>query len=166
MTKQPTVSSDSVAQDQLRAFVERLETPYGRVEYVIDRVRRCRGVSERTMSRAYRLAGEVLNMPYHRAQLFCVLGMIGGDLDYSAVGPLRGDVVGYVYLARRASEPGVVKVGFSTDPERRERELSIGGPGLRIFRTYVGTMLDEHVVHCDRRHLRVEGEWFRAREAA
>lgn len=159
-------NSDSVAQDQLRAFVERIESPFGRVEYVLDRAGRCRGVSQPMMSRAYRLASEVLNMPYDAAKMLCMIGWLGGEVDYAGVGPLLGSVVGHVYLARRPSEPRLVKVGFSTDIERRERELSIGGPGLRIFKTFLGTMLDEHVVHCDRRHLRVEGEWFRAREAA
>lgn len=157
--------SESVAHDQLRAFIERVERPADRLAYVMSRMEHCRGIDDPSLSRAIRLAGEVLGVEYATARRITHDAMFdAARVDW--IGPLRPSVIGFVYLARLDGRPNLVKIGFSQDPPRRERELSSGLGGVTIFRTFIGTMLDEHAAHCDRRSLRMSGEWFRAREAA
>ncbi len=142
-------------------FVENISDPDDRLSYVIDRIQPCRGISGFVIHRAMRLASEVLGVSYEIGSRIVQRAFIG-IWDTSQVGSLNPSAVGFVYIARMQHTLEMVKVGFSRDVDRRERELRTGAPGLKIFARFVGTMMDEFAIHCDRRALRIEGEWFRA----
>ena len=56
---------------------------------------------------------------------------------------------------------GAIKIGYSSDPQRRLRELQTGaGRPLRILHTMYGTVEDERRLHRAYACLRQHGEWF------
>lgn len=58
-----------------------------------------------------------------------------------------------------------VKVGVSSDPENRMKELRAGAPGpLRIVAKFEQRGRDEGALHKRIAHLRLYGEWFRHTE--
>lgn len=69
---------------------------------------------------------------------------------------------GYVYLIGAPQDPSLVKVGFSTDPARRARQLQNGnGRRLRVIAKRPGTRADEKGLHAEFREHRTVGEWFK-----
>lgn len=50
---------------------------------------------------------------------------------------------------------GFIKIGSSTKPPRRAKEL-----GIRILRTEPGGLEREHQIHLRFRHARIDREWF------
>lgn len=50
---------------------------------------------------------------------------------------------------------GIVKIGFSTDPARRAKEL-----GMKLLLTMPGSRDDERRLHRQFRQERLNGEWF------
>jgi hypothetical protein len=168
MSYPDNASADSVAADQLRAIVERIERPADRLDYVLHRLNYCRGISPQAMNRAFWLASRVLSVDFETCRRIVRLAWLAdasGMMD--VIGPLSPRIPGFVYLAKLEGQHDRVKIGFTTDPGKRARALSSNyGRPVHIFETFAGTMLDEHVAHCDRRAARLEGEWFRTRVAA
>lgn len=162
------MSPDTVAQDQLIAFVRRIERPVDRLEYVMRRLDKCRGISPRTMSCAFFLASRVLRTDYETTKRICRLAQLAdasGMLD--EIGPLADRIVGFVYLARMDGVADRVNIGFTSNIAKREAALSrIYGKRVEILDTVPGTILDEHVAHCVNRASRLEGEWFSVGKAA
>lgn len=75
--------------------------------------------------------------------------------------PLDERYVGFIYSARAAKEPGVTKIGFSTRPEKRMKELSrIYGLEIRLVCALPGTILHEWALH-QNTPFSVAPEWYR-----
>jgi hypothetical protein len=73
----------------------------------------------------------------------------------------RSSEVYFAHDKRRS----MIKIGFSSDPERRVRELrraSDGGHIVKLIGTMPGDKVTELRVHGMFSHLRIETEWFRA----
>lgn len=67
---------------------------------------------------------------------------------------------GFVYLIQRNGLHGV-KIGYSGNPLKRLRELSVGSPEkLFLIATWQGTRADEQELHTRFNKHRLEGEWF------
>ena len=71
----------------------------------------------------------------------------------------------YLY-AIKDTVTGLIKLGYSSDPRSRLRELQTGSssPLHLLYYESVGSAdahLIEHCLHTDFAHLRVRGEWFR-----
>lgn len=138
-----------------------------RVDYVLSRMGRCYGVSARMTSRAYYLASRLLGLDYESTRHMTILWRAGAGADplVAILGGMvpRDEGIGFVYHAICPRFAGVVKVGFTTQPEERAQSLSsrYGSP-VTITRQWPGTMLDEHVEHCRLDVFRMHGEWFEA----
>ena len=61
----------------------------------------------------------------------------------------------------QSDENGLIKIGSSTDPERRLRELQTSSNApLRILLTLPGTSEEEALLHERFRNYRQQGEWY------
>lgn len=68
---------------------------------------------------------------------------------------------GQVYLMGNR-EYGLVKIGFSNNPEQRLKELQTGCPfPISIFTSFKGSLKREKQLHHQYKDLRVNGEWFK-----
>lgn len=66
---------------------------------------------------------------------------------------------GRVYFIKSGD---LVKIGYTTNVDRRLRGLQTGSPHkLEILLTHPGSRRDEQLCHEQFAHLRVQGEWFR-----
>lgn len=66
---------------------------------------------------------------------------------------------GLVYFASMATGP--IKIGFTSDIDRRMKNLSYGVPGgVRLLATMAGSPVAEAWVHDQFRELKISGEWF------
>ena len=55
-----------------------------------------------------------------------------------------------------------VKIGYSSNPEERLKELQTGNPHkLKLMATMPGLFATESELHSTFSHLKMEGEWFR-----
>lgn len=73
-------------------------------------------------------------------------------------------MTGYVYFILDR-DLGVVKVGYSKDPDKRLLSLQTGNSSeLELVHRISGTKRDEAVYHAEFAHLRLHGEWFRCEE--
>lgn len=69
----------------------------------------------------------------------------------------------YIYVI--ASSPGVVKIGYSADPQRRLRELQVGHE-RKLELVYTESVdkdrapVLEKLIHQANRHRCIHGEWF------
>lgn len=154
---------DSVAADQLRAFIERIEQPAARVDYVVDTIEPSRGLTANRMHRAFNLAAIVLGVDYEVAKLCLRRAWLGRTVDARAlVGRLTPHAVGFVYRATSQAYPGWVKIGFSSDPKKRAVALGrrYGAP-VQMQSVVAGTMLQEMAEHSRLSASRMTGEWFR-----
>lgn len=184
--------SDSVAQDQLQAFVRRIESsprlaagsPDDLIVMLQDRETRLtysiaplvpllpRLVpnADRAFVEAGRLMGCTTDTAVHRARAWQRKGSLAAvDAAHSswAGGPLwhvatldkeRG---GYVYGMSAVDYPGIVKVGFSRDPEVRCQQLQRDhGVALKLLTYVPGTMLDEHLLQVAMAGQSLANEWF------
>lgn len=58
-------------------------------------------------------------------------------------------------------DAGLIKIGFTTNPDRRIKSLKTASPNkLRVIMTMPGTREDERKLHEKFAHLRQQGEWF------
>lgn len=180
--------SESVAQDQIKAFVDRIvrpgiSRPSQLAEAINDRDARLEHCLARLIGfdrhaplyidRARIAAGPLLGCSsetvIHRAKVWKRRGGLRGALKsldwmpgivWSTPDILPG-LVGYVYGMTAVDFPGVVKIGFSADPHRRLRELqSEHGISLRLVCFVPGTRVDESLVHYDMRAHALANEWF------
>jgi len=180
--------SDSVAQDQIKAFVERILRPGivrpsqlaaaitdrdARLEHCLARLvefdRHAPLPIQRARSAAGSLLGCTSDTVVHRASMWKRHGSLQGALkalDWMAgavwpVPELPDDLVGYVYGMVAADFPGIGKIGFSADPHRRLRELqSAHRIALRLVAFVPGTRVDESLIHNEMRAHALANEWF------
>lgn len=68
---------------------------------------------------------------------------------------------GHVYFFQGA-ETGLIKIGYSTDPERRLRDLTTMSPDqITVLATFRGAVSDERKLHKRFKKHRAHGEWFK-----
>ena len=66
---------------------------------------------------------------------------------------------GFVYVV--SGEGGLLKIGWSSNPERRLKELQVASPhSLKFLKTWPGSMEEEKALHRLLMDHRVHGEWF------
>jgi hypothetical protein len=76
--------------------------------------------------------------------------------------PADQRVVGSIYLAAAEADPDLIKVGFSTNPQKRAKSLSReAGSHCSLIATFRATMLDEWAIHCALIRKAVFTEWYR-----
>lgn len=152
-----------------KALRSRIEEPRARLTYVLEHFNRCRGIRAPVTHRAFNLAAEVLSTDYEAAKYLMRVGMFPWSFDrarFDLIGPIRDDVIGFVYRARIVGDLTKFKIGFTRQPEIREQQLSREhGRAVRIESMEVGTMLEEHAAHCEHKDSRIVGEWFEERAA-
>lgn len=88
---------------------------------------------------------------------------VSADAWAARMRPVDDRYVGFVYAAQAAGYPEVIKVGFSTQPEKRMKALSRRyGVKINLISCVPGTILHEWALH---RLLpySVASEWYRAR---
>lgn len=85
------------------------------------------------------------------------------DKDSPGGSPLlanQAEPLGYVYFIR-AGRTNLVKIGWATDVDKRQRELQTASPHpLHLIGYEPGSLFDEADWHDRFKHLRVRGEWF------
>lgn len=74
--------------------------------------------------------------------------------------PLKEKAKGYVYLMKN-SRNGLVKIGFSRDPQSREGTLQSEEPEIDLYHAFEGTMDEETALHREYAAKRTRGEWFK-----
>lgn len=73
---------------------------------------------------------------------------------------------GYVYCIGAKADPGLVKVGYSVNPEARAGELQTGnGRHLFLLACFEGTLADERALHAKYIKDNTVGEWFHSSPA-
>lgn len=182
------VRSDSVAQDQLRAFVEALRRPGidtpaqlavaigdrdARHEHALGRLldfdRHAPIAIQRAVVAASELLGISTETAFHRIKTWNRRGSFAGAIKALSwlpgtvwpVDPLTAAQVGYVYGMQAVDFTGIVKVGFSLDPERRLRDLqSAHKINLELVTAVPGTYVDESIIHHAMRLHSLANEWF------
>lgn len=147
----------------LTEIVERISDPVERVGYVRERIPKFVGISRWHTNRGALLTAQVLSVPYEwMAEVLSYLLLDQPERVQHFVADLNPSRVGFVYFARDKRDTTLLKVGFSATPEKRVKRISIEtGRPFEIVDLKIGTMLDEHVEHCQRRHLAVSREFFR-----
>ncbi|MCP4336644.1 MAG: hypothetical protein GY679_02205 [Mycoplasma sp.] len=81
-----------------------------------------------------------------------------GFVDDMSIGRNKED--GVVYFIGNQEE-GNVKIGFSTDVNRRIKELQTSSPSkLKILKTFPGDISKERELHERFKEYRIKGEWF------
>lgn len=88
---------------------------------------------------------------------------------YDAIGKneSRRATQGHVYFIRAESSPGVMKIGYSTSPKHRLKQLQTASrEQLVLVAVFLGTQQDEGKIHRVLRNQRVSGEWFRLSDEA
>lgn len=81
-------------------------------------------------------------------------------IKYTKALPLT--LIGHVYFVRSPLRPSHQKIGFTTRlPEVRVRALMANsGEKLELMGSFVGTLLDEQILHCINQKTHVVGEWY------
>lgn len=74
--------------------------------------------------------------------------------------PARIPKAGFVYLMQNCRNH-LFKIGFSRNPQHRERTLQSEEPEVELLWSRPGTRINEIVFHTKFRDKRVRGEWFR-----
>lgn len=83
-------------------------------------------------------------------------------MEFPPSHPPHPEIDTWVYFIQQGDEHGPIKIGWSSNPERRLRALQLASAGpLRLLRKIHGCSGREHVLHHRFRHLRLRGEWFR-----
>lgn len=77
-------------------------------------------------------------------------------------GPLRNELLGYVYFIQAGGPGGAIKIGWSSDVSRRLAELqTANAEPLVLLTTTPGTQLTERAFHTRFGAARMTAEWFR-----
>jgi hypothetical protein len=182
-------NSDSVAQDQIRAFIagaNRLDVagPAQLAEAIAGReprhqyaLRELLGFDRhaplpilRARAAAASLLGCSSDVVLHRCAVWQRRGGLNEAIasleswmpapvwEVEAIPP---ELIGFVYGMAAPDYPGICKVGFSTDPERRLAELQRQhNVALELVCAVPGTRLDESLVHFQMRDFALANEWF------
>lgn len=96
---------------------------------------------------------------------FLLDGSSDGEEPLMAVEPVQTRPDGGVIYFVQAGPGGSIKIGTTSDLDRRLRELQTGNPvSLILLGTIPGSREEEHVVQSMFKHLQMEGEWFRPGE--
>ena len=176
--------ADMIPVAQLRAFVERIErieadikdlnSKRTRLEYVLNPLAEIGVFSTVAADRAATAGGRLLgiqnDMVRHRAKMVRRRGsveaalawleewMVGGAWNVPVLAP---DLIGFVYAAEAIDFPGIIKVGFSRDPERRLKDLQYQHRiRLNLVQAGVGTEFDEHLIQHRMARWSLANEWF------
>lgn len=67
---------------------------------------------------------------------------------------------GFVYVMRD-THLDAYKIGFSNNPQHRERTLQAEKPSIELLHKWQGTIADEEMLHTAFAAKRIRGEWFR-----
>lgn len=170
---------DSELVEKVQAFASSIEAAKPRWLYCLSRVKQGHdyngksfiGYAERTVKASERIIGR-FSPSAHRYSRLDELGFEGAvqaarDARFPSepytVGPIEPWHFGHVYIARVATHPHVVKIGFSRrvrdrleDIESKHRiALDMAPDHLKV-----GSVLDEHWWHNNWRKFRISGEWF------
>lgn len=158
--------SDGQARNLIHLLRGSLATPYARLTHCRDRIgphpllKRDRP----TFSRGVGISTKLLGCDFQTAKVLLTSqpSMVGFDEAFSKITPECPEAsVGLVYRVECPDFPGVIKVGFTSNLDRRlaqlTREYKVE---LRVIETEVGTYADEYVAHRRLGHLWLVNEWF------
>ncbi len=173
MSDIPMMASPDVAR-QVQALTERLTPTNARIDYVTDLLKPMLAVGEPEDRNAFYAASRLLGCTPAFART--IVGAVArrGSAEawrcWRALPPalpafevpeLPANVVGLIYFAKPASAPDVVKIGISSNLDRRLRDLEVetGEPHV-LDRWFVGTTVDEAVAQFALSGQRISGKWF------
>lgn len=89
-------------------------------------------------------------------------GLLAVEFHRGLTRTRRGLVVRWIYFLEC---DGLIKIGCSQDPQRRQYRLNTGNPkAIQWLGAVPGSRRDEAALHRRFRHVRVRGEWFRPDE--
>lgn len=177
------------AEKQMRAFIDRIlpvkakydfelaraiENRLPRLEYVFPRLADVKGMRGVALDKAFVKGAMLLGMRTDtvrdRVKIIRRRGSLAAALAYFEswmegpvwdVGPLDGDLFGFVYAMAAPDYPGIFKVGFSRSPRQRlvalQRQYRIR---LELLHYVPGTEFDEHLVQDSIAEHALAGEWF------
>jgi hypothetical protein len=81
-------------------------------------------------------------------------------LPLQRANPSRSDTPGFVYFIERELDHAI-KIGFSTEPEKRLRALMTAAGPCELLHTIPAPMRHESELHARFEAHRIDGEWFR-----
>ncbi|MFG1371514.1 GIY-YIG nuclease family protein [Xanthobacter oligotrophicus] len=177
MSEIPTMASPETA-ELIKALTKRLTPTDARLNYLTDLLKPMLGVGEPEDRNAFYAASRMLGCtPAFAKNIVGAVARRGSAkawrrwrarkpaLPVFEVPPLAPNLVGFVYFASPISAPNVVKIGISTNLERRLRDLEVEtGEEHRIARWFVGTTVDEAVAQFAVAGRRITGKWFKTGE--
>lgn len=81
---------------------------------------------------------------------------------FERIAPLPVQMIGHVYFIKSPLRPNNLKIGFTTrTPELRRRALMAGsGEELILLGFFVGTFMDEQILHALNSKRLIAGEWY------
>ncbi|MFG1461770.1 GIY-YIG nuclease family protein [Xanthobacter sp. DSM 24535] len=163
------------AEDQMQALVDRITPTDARIDYVTDLLKPMLAIGEPDDRNAFYAAGRLLGCAPACARRIVRMvarrGSAAAEQVWRATGPgvmpplivpdLPPNSVGFVYFAKPATSPNVVKIGFSTNLARRVKDLHAEtGEEHRIDAWFVGTPIDEAIAQFAHSKKRITGDWF------
>ena len=81
-----------------------------------------------------------------------------GDIDFYPDEEKQSEAESYLYLFRH--DNGLTKIGFSKNPEKREKTIQAEDPRVHMLATRKGKLSQEARLHKIFAEKRVRGEWF------
>lgn len=158
--------SDGQARDMIQSLKGELSSPGARLQHCRFRIgphpllKRDRPA----FSRGVGIATKLLSCDFQTAKVLLASepGMAGYAEAFERISPECPEAaVGLVYTVECPDFPGVIKIGFTSNLERRlsqlVREYSVE---LRLLATVVGTYADEYAAQRRLGHLWLCNEWF------
>lgn len=178
MSDIPSMSSPEVA-EQVRALTDRLTPTAARLDYLSDLLKPMLAVGEPEDRNAFYAASRLIGSTpaFARTVVGAVArhGSAASWLDFRNrapalpalnLPPIAPNLVGFIYFANPVTAPDVVRIGLSTNLERRLRDLLVEtGEEHRVARWFVGTTVDEAVAQFALSGRRISGKWFVTGEA-
>jgi len=173
------MSSPEVA-EQVRALTDRITPTITRLDYLSDLLRPMLFVGEPQDRNAFYAASRLIgSTPAFTRTIVAAVARHGSAaawLDFRNrapalpelnLPPIASNLVGFVYFANPVTSPDVVRVGISSNLERRLCDLEAEtGQEHRLCRWFVGTTVDEAVVQFAMADRQISGKWFAAGENA
>ena len=177
MSAIPSMSSPGVA-EQVRALTDRLTPTAPRLHYLADLLKPMLAVGEPEDRNAFYAAGRLIgSTPAFARTVVAAIARHGSAeawlkfrrrppaMPVLNLPPIASNLVGFVYFANPVTAPGVVRIGLSTNLERRMRDLQVEtGEEHRVVRWFVGTTVDEAVAQFALSGRRISGKWFATSE--
>lgn len=177
MSAIPSMSSPEVA-EQVRALTDRLTPTAARLHYLADLLKPMLAVGEPDDRNAFYAAGRLIgSTPAFARTVVAAIARHGSAeawlrfrrrppaMPALKLPPIAPNLVGFVYFANPVTTPDVVRIGLSTNLERRLRDLLVEtGEEHRVARWFVGTTVDEAVAQFALSGRRISGKWFATSE--